>query len=82
MAPRNDLRAFPLSVDVLRRIGELNRPRDSQPVTEKVLDSPANPPSFSDFPEDEGDPKTAEKDPDNPEKPDPVRSGKQRPRNS
>ena len=56
--------------------GELNRPRDSQPATEKVLDSAAKSKSFGDFPEDERGPKMAEKDPNNPEKPDPVRSPK------
>ena len=59
----------------------MKRPRESSPATEKVLDTPANSSSFSDFPEDEGDPKTAEKDADNPEKPDRVRSAKREPRN-
>jgi hypothetical protein len=55
----------------------LNRPQDSQPATEKVLDFPAKLGSFSDFPVDDSGPKMAEKDPDSPEKPDPVRSGKE-----
>jgi hypothetical protein len=40
---------------------ELNRPQDSGPSTEKVLDSPAKSRTFSDFPEDQGGPKTAQK---------------------
>jgi hypothetical protein len=59
----------------------LNRPQGSQPATEKVLDFPAKAGSFSDFPVDDSDPKMAEKDPHNPEKPDPVRSAKPGPGN-
>ena len=55
----------------------MNRLQDSQSATEKVLDFPAKAGSFSDFPVDDSDPKMAEKDPHNPEKPDPVRSGKE-----
>ena len=58
------------------RRGELNRRLASGTTTEKVLDSAAKSRPFSDFPEDEGDPKTASKGPDNPEKPDRVRSTK------
>jgi hypothetical protein len=54
---------------------------DSQPFTEKVSDSLAKSRPFSDFSEDEGDPKTTQKDQDNPEKPDRVRSAKRKPRN-
>jgi hypothetical protein len=60
---------------------ELNRPLDSRSIVEKVLDSPAKSMNFSDFPEDQGGPKTAAKDPDNLEKPDRGRSAKRKPRN-
>jgi hypothetical protein len=46
-----------------------------------VLDSPAQSRRFSDFSEDTGDPKTTQKDLDNPEKPDRVRSGNGKARN-
>jgi hypothetical protein len=57
----------------------LNRPRDSQPDIEKVLDSTAKSKSSCHFLEGEKGPKMAEKDPDNPEKPDRVRSAKKKP---
>jgi hypothetical protein len=50
------------------RRGELNRPRDSQPKTEKVLDSTAKSKSSGHFLEGKKGPKMPEKDPDNPEK--------------
>ena len=43
------------------RLGELNRPLDSRPGTEKVLDSPAKSGTFTDFPDDRDHPKTAKK---------------------
>jgi hypothetical protein len=43
-----------------------------------VLDSPAKSRAFGDLPEHFGRPKTAQKDPNNPEKPHPVRSAKKR----
>ncbi len=49
-----------------QRTGELNRPRDSQ-AAEKVLDSLAELKSFGDFVKDEGGPKTAAENLDNPE---------------
>jgi hypothetical protein len=52
----------------------LNKPLDSQPATEEVLYLPAKSTTFCEFPQDEGGPKKAEKDPDNLEKPDRVRS--------
>jgi hypothetical protein len=58
--------------------GELNRPRDPQPATGEVLDSPTKSKSFGDYPENERGSKMAEKDPNNPEKPDPVQSTKPR----
>jgi hypothetical protein len=55
----------------VERRGELNRPLDSPPATEKVLDFPAESKSFNDFPEGREDgPKTASKDPNNHGKPD------------
>jgi hypothetical protein len=57
---------------------ELNRLLDSQPASEKVPNSPLKSRRFSDFSEDKADPKTAQKDLDNPEKPDRVRSGQQK----
>jgi hypothetical protein len=53
---------------------ELNRPQDLDRPTDKVLDSPAKSRAFSDFTKDHGGPKTAQKDPNNPGKPDGVRS--------
>jgi hypothetical protein len=60
------------------RRGELNRPQDSQPATEKVLDSPAKSGAFGDFPRDRDRPNTARKGLNNPEKPDRVRSAKKK----
>ena len=60
---------------------ELNRPQDSHPATEKVLDSPAESGTFSDFAEGRGRPKTAQKGLNNPEKPDRVRSAIRKPGN-
>jgi hypothetical protein len=71
--------------DNLVEAGELNRPRNSDSLAGKVLDSPAKSGAFGDLPEDFGRPKTAQKDPNTPEKPDRVRSGKcgtKRPKNS
>jgi transcriptional regulator with XRE-family HTH domain len=51
----------------------LNRPLDSHPAGERVPDSPVKSRRFTDFSEDKGDPKTAQQDLDNPEKPDRVR---------
>jgi hypothetical protein len=53
---------------ILVEAGELNRPRDSQPKTEKVLDSTAKSKSSGHFLEGKKGPKMPEKDPDNPEK--------------
>jgi hypothetical protein len=50
----------------------LNRPRDSDLATEKVLDSPVESRDSGDASEDEGGPKEAENDPVNLEKPDRV----------
>jgi hypothetical protein len=61
------------------RRGELNRPHNSGPCTGKVLDSPPKSGTFNDFPEGEAGPKKAEQAPDNPEKPDRVRSVKKKP---
>jgi hypothetical protein len=52
-----------------RRWGELNRPRDPDLPIAKVLDSPANLKTPEDFSQNECGPKTAGKDPDNPENP-------------
>ena len=71
--------------DNLVEAGELNRPRNSDSLAGKVLDSPAKSGTFTDFPDDRGRPKTAQKSLYNPEKPDRVRSGKcgtKRPKNS
>ena len=57
----------------------MNRPRNSDSLTGKVLDSLAKSGTFGDLPEHFGRPKTAQKDPNNPEKPDRVRSAKKRP---
>jgi hypothetical protein len=62
--------------------GRLSAPRDSNPTTENVLDSPAKPTSFAALLQDKAGPKKAEKDPNNPEKPDRVRSINRKPRNS
>jgi hypothetical protein len=47
--------------------GKLNRPLDADPATDKVLDSPAKTRSSDNSWEDEGSPKEAPKDPNNPE---------------
>jgi hypothetical protein len=47
-------------------LGELNRLQDSNPTTEKVLDSSAKSTSFAAFMQDKAGPKKAEKDPNNP----------------
>jgi hypothetical protein len=60
------------------RRGELNRRRDPDSNTAKVLDSLAKSRTFGDWPEDQREPKTAQKDFNNPEKPDRVRSVKKR----
>jgi hypothetical protein len=61
------------------RRGELNRPRNSDSLTGKVLDPPAKSGASGDLPEHFGRPKMAQKDPNNPEKPDRVRSAKKKP---
>jgi len=58
------------------RRGELNRHRNPNSYTVKVLDSPTKSSTFGHSPEDLGEPKTAQTDPNNPEKPDRVRSVK------
>jgi len=60
--------------------GELNRPLDSDPTSEKLLDFPIKSVGSNDFSEDAGGPKRAEKVHENREKPDRVRSVKRKPR--
>lgn len=57
----------------------MNRPRNSDSLTGKVLDSRAKSGAFGDSPKLGGGPKRAQKDPNNPEKPDRVRSAKKKP---
>ena len=54
----------------------MNPTLDLYAATEKVPDLPPKSKTFSDFPEDGRGPKRAETDPNNPAKPDRVRSAK------
>ncbi len=84
---KNDSERFfetkPDKIKALRwgRRGELNHPQDSDLLTEKVLDSPAKSRTFAAFEQTDAGPKRAQKDPNNPEKPDQVRSVGKKPRN-
>ena len=79
-----DARPDRVARDQVRMVeaGELNRRPDAESTIGKVLVSPVKLGTSGDFPEDQDGPKMSQKDPNNPEKPDRVRSTRKRPGNS